>query len=68
MAGRGRPKKPKKMVNRDFPQWMYRPIDPALQALPAREPHVLYDEPDEVELEQREKLRSYSRRKKEPTQ
>jgi hypothetical protein len=56
------------MVNRDFPQWMYRPIDPALQALPAREPHVLYDEPDEVELEQREKLRSYSRRKKEPTQ
>jgi hypothetical protein len=63
---RGRPRKAKKVINREFPGWLCPPIAPELKALPGREPHVLYDEPDDVELEQRRKLRTYGKALKIP--
>lgn len=61
-----RGRKPRKVhkVEDGFPKWMCPTLPPALRDLPGREPHVLYDEPDEVELEVKKKLRTYSTRRK----
>lgn len=48
----------------EYPAWICPRVPEALENLPKRDPHVLYDEPDEVEQEQRRVLRQYGERKR----
>ena len=48
----------------EYPSWICPRVPEILKTLPKREPHVLYDEPDDVEQEIRRKLRTYNDRKR----